>query len=254
MLDAVTGPDWTVQLHPMAESTNELAAADPVAGTVVVADHQTAGHGRMGRTWQSPPGSALTFSAVIDPGLPDADWPLLPLATAVAVAEGLRRCTGLEPVLKWPNDVLLGDPVGEGLRDGKVAGILLERVTAADGTPVAVVGVGVNVAMTPDQLPVPTATSLLLAGANVDRSAVLGAILHALTVEVTALASEPDRLLARYSAACTTLGHEVRVDLPNGNVITGLAESIDEHGRLVVAGRAIAAGDVVHVRAHPASP
>jgi BirA family biotin operon repressor/biotin-[acetyl-CoA-carboxylase] ligase len=121
-------------------------------------------------------------------------------------------------------------------------------VATADGRPLAVVGVGVNVAMTPDQLPVPTATSLLLAGANVDRTAVLGAILHALRVEVTGLVTERDRLLHRYRTACTTLGHEVRVDLPNGNAVTGLAEAIDEHGRLVVAGRAVGAGDVVHVR------
>lgn len=248
MLAAVAGPDWTVRLHPVAESTNALAAADPVAGTVVVADHQTAGRGRLDRMWETPPGTALTFSAVLDPGLPDADWPLLPLAAAVAVADGLRRCTGVDTGLKWPNDVLVGDPAGEGLRDGKVAGILLERVATADGKPVAVVGIGVNVAMTPAQLPVPTATSLLLAGANVDRSAVLGAILHALSVEVAGLATERDWLLQRYRDACTTLGHEVRVDLPNGNAVTGVAEAIDEHGRLVVAGRAIGAGDVVHVR------
>lgn len=248
MLAVIAGPVWTVQLHPVAESTNALAAADPVAGTVVVADHQTAGRGRLDRTWETPPGTALTFSAVIDPGIPDSDWPLLPLAAAVAVAHGLRRCTGLDARLKWPNDVLIGDPGGESLRDGKVAGILLERVTNADGRPLAVVGVGVNVAMTPDQLPVPTATSLLLHGANVDRSAVLGALLHALTVEIEGLATEREWLLERYRTACTTLGQEVRVDLPNGNTITGVAESIDEHGRLVVDGRAVGAGDVVHVR------
>jgi BirA family biotin operon repressor/biotin-[acetyl-CoA-carboxylase] ligase len=237
-----------VQLHPVAESTNALAVADPVPGTVIVADHQTAGRGRLDRTWETPPGSALTFSAVLDPGLPDADWPLLPLAAAVAVADGLRHACGVDALLKWPNDVLVGDPAGSGLRDGKVAGILLERVATPDGRPVAVIGVGVNVGMTPDQLPVPTATSLLLAGANVDRTAVLGAILHALRVEVTGLVTERDRLLHRYRIACTTLGREVRVDLPNGNAVTGLAEAIDEHGRLVVAGRAVGAGDVVHVR------
>jgi BirA family biotin operon repressor/biotin-[acetyl-CoA-carboxylase] ligase len=248
VLAAVAGPDWTVQLHPVAESTNALAAADPVAGTVVVADHQTAGRGRLDRTWETPPGSALTFSAVVDPGLPDAEWPLLPLAAAVAVADALRRCTGVDARLKWPNDVLVGDPAGEGLRDGKVAGILLERVTTADGRPLAVIGIGINVAMRPDQLPVPTATSLHLSGANVDRSAILGAVLHALSVEVAGLASERAWLLERYRTACTTLGQEVRVDLPNGEAVTGVADAIDEHGRLVVAGRAIGAGDVVHVR------
>lgn len=244
----MAGPAWQVRLLPTAESTNVVAAADPVAGTVVVADHQTAGRGRLDRTWETPPGSALTFSAVVDPGLPDPDWPLLPLAVAIAVSDGVRRATGLEAKLKWPNDVLLGDPVGEGPADGKVAGILLERVQGADGTPLAVVGIGVNVGMTEAQLPVPTATSLALAGARVDRTAVFGEIVHALAMEVAALAEGREWLLDRYRTACTTIGHEVRVDLPNGNAITGVAEEIDDHGRLVVAGRAIGAGDVVHVR------
>lgn len=254
LLAAVVGPTWTVRLHPVAESTNALAVADPVAGTVVVADHQTAGRGRLDRTWETPPGSALTFSAVLDPGLPDADWPLLPLAAAVAVADGLRRSTGVAPRLKWPNDVLIGDPLGESPRDGKVAGILLERVAGADGRPLAVVGIGVNVGMRIDQLPVPTATSLALTGAKVDRSAILGAILHALTVEVRGLAEEREWLLERYRGACTTLGAEVRVDLPDGKAVTGLAEAVDEHGRLVVAGRAVGAGDVVHVRPSESRP
>jgi BirA family biotin operon repressor/biotin-[acetyl-CoA-carboxylase] ligase len=252
VLSAVAGPAWEVRLLPTAASTNAVAAADPVPGTVVVADHQTAGRGRLDRTWETPPGSALTFSAVVDPELPDADWPLLPLAAALAVADGIRRATGLEAGLKWPNDVILGDAGGEAPYEGKVAGILLERVQGA--TPVAVIGVGINVAMSFDQLPVPTATSLALAGARVDRTAVFGEVVHALAVEVAAAGSDRAWLLERFRGACTTLGHDVRVELPNGNAITGLAEAVDDHGRLVVAGRAIGAGDVVHVRANRTGP
>src|SRR5689334_18871903 len=91
-LDALTtaaGPSWSVQLHPTATSTNALAAADPQPDSIVVADHQTAGRGRLDRTWDTPPGTALTFSAVVDPGLADHDWPLLPLGVALAVADGV---------------------------------------------------------------------------------------------------------------------------------------------------------------------
>lgn len=249
MLAAVAGPTWKVRLLPTAESTNAVAAADPVPGTVVVADHQTSGRGRLDRSWETPPGSALTFSAIVEPDLPDADWPLLPLAVAVAVADGIHRATGLEARLKWPNDVILGDANGEAPYEGKVAGILLERV-AGPNKPVAVIGVGINVGMSFDQLPVPSATSLALAGAKVDRTAVFGEVVHAIAVETAAAGAERAWLLERYRNACTTLGNDVRVDLPNGNAVTGLAEAVDEHGRLVVAGRAIGAGDVVHVRAH----
>lgn len=237
---ATAGGGWQVRFHAEAPSTNALAAAEPVAPAVVVADHQTAGRGRLDRTWQSPPGTSLTFSAVVDPGLPDAEWPLLPLASAVAVAEGIAAVTGLDPVLKWPNDVLLGP------RGGKVAGILLERVAAA--RPLAIIGIGINVAMAAEELPVPTATSLAIEGAAVDRAAVLGAVLAALRAQLALLRSDRRALLAAYRGACGTVGREVRVELPDGAVLEGLAESVDDHGRLVVGGAAVGAGDVVHAR------
>jgi BirA family biotin operon repressor/biotin-[acetyl-CoA-carboxylase] ligase len=241
-VSAAAGPAWTVTLLPSAGSTNAVAAEHPVAGTIVLADHQTAGRGRLDREWETPPGSALTFSAVVDPRLPDERWPLLPLATALAVAEGVRRSTGLEPALKWPNDLLLSD--------GKVAGILLERVPNPEDVdrPLAVIGVGINVGMTREQLPVPTATSLLIAGADADRTDVFGAVAGALATTLAELADDPDDLLARYRAACSTLGRDVEVHLPDGEVLTGPAEDVDEHGRLVVGGHAVGAGDVVHVR------
>lgn len=238
-LAAAAGPVWTVRLLPTATSTNAVAAQDPVAGTLVVADHQTAGRGRLDRTWETPPGTALTFSAVVDPRLDDGAWPLLPLATALAVADGVRRATGLELGLKWPNDLLVGEE--------KVAGILLERVTAA-GRPLAVIGIGVNVGMDADQLPVPTATSLALAGADADRTAVLGGIAQALAAGMAALRADPAGMLASYRAACRTLGREVTVHLPDGSEHRGTATDVDDHGRLVVGDRVVGAGDVVHVR------
>ncbi|MGO4255807.1 biotin--[acetyl-CoA-carboxylase] ligase [Marmoricola sp. RAF53] len=245
-LSTVAGPAWSVTLLENATSTNAVAAENPVAGTIVVADHQTAGRGRLDRSWETPPGTALTFSAVVDPRLDDADWPLLPLAVALAVAEGVRRATGVDVALKWPNDLLLDDL--------KVAGILLERVQPAGGRPLAVVGIGINVGMAAHELPVPTATSLALAGADVDRTAVFGAVAQALGAELAELSAGPAAVLDRYRAACSTVGRTVRVDLPDGTSFTGAAEAVDDRGRLVVDGRVVGAGDVVHVRVTDGAP
>lgn len=238
-------------LLPAAGSTNAVAAEDPEPGTIVVADHQTAGRGRLDRQWETPPGTALTFSAVVDPDLADQDWPLLPLATALAVADGVRRAADVDPRLKWPNDLLLDDdaaPDGPGER--KFAGILLERVpNPVDASrPLAIIGVGINVGMTREQLPVPTATSLAVVGAAVDRTELFGAVVHALSTVLAELARDPASVLDRYRGACTTVGRHVEVHLPDGEVFRGRAENIDERGRLVVDGHAVGAGDVVHVR------
>lgn len=238
-LAEAAGPRWTVRLLPAAPSTNAVAAARPEAGLVVVADHQTAGRGRLDRTWDTPPGVALTFSVVVDPRLPDERWPLLPLAVAVAVAEGVRRTTGVDVQLKWPNDVLVAGR--------KLAGILLERVSSTSG-PLAVIGIGINVDQAADELPVATATSLRLAGAPTGRTPLLGAVLASLADVLDALRDDADAVLASYREQCATLGAEVEVHLPDGGLLAGNAEAIDRHGRVVVAGRAVGAGDVVHLR------
>jgi BirA family biotin operon repressor/biotin-[acetyl-CoA-carboxylase] ligase len=236
-----------VTLLPTAGSTNVVAAQSPVAGSIVVADHQTAGRGRLDRQWETRPGTALTFSAVVEPGLADQDWPLLPLAVALAVADGVRRATGLHPVVKWPNDLLLRTPEGD---EGKFAGILLERVPnpVEVATSLAVIGIGINVGLAADELPVATATSLAIVGSATDRTAVFGAVAQELSATLAALAANPRAVLARYRAECATVGRVVEVQLPDGEVFTGQAEAIDDRGRLVVAGRAVGAGDVVHVR------
>jgi BirA family biotin operon repressor/biotin-[acetyl-CoA-carboxylase] ligase len=245
-LQTAAGPSWSVKLLAEAESTNAVAAQAPVERTMVVADHQTAGRGRLDRSWQTPAGTALTFSAVVDPDLDDEDWPLLPLATALAVAEGVRRAADVDPRLKWPNDLLLGEDHDE----RKFAGILLERVpNPADADrPLAVIGIGINVGMTADELPVPSATSLLIAGARVDRTRVFGEVARALTEVLHLLSDDPRAVLERYRGACTTVGRDVEVHLPGGEVFTGRADEIDARGRLVVDGRPVGAGDVVHVR------
>jgi len=238
-----------VTLLPTASSTNAVAAQDPRPDTLVVADHQTAGRGRLDRSWETPAGSALTFTAVVDPELADHDWPLLPLAVALAVADGIRSASGLDVTVKWPNDLLLGTTDGQG---GKIAGILLERVSGPGEVPLALIGIGINVALGEDELPVPTASSLAIGGSSADRTEVFAEVVPALATILDALRADPAAVLERYRSECDTVGREVRVHLPDGESFTGTATSLDRSGRLVVdaggAERTVAAGDVVHVR------
>jgi BirA family biotin operon repressor/biotin-[acetyl-CoA-carboxylase] ligase len=240
-------PALAVEVVDEAPSTNALVAgrarAGAAEGLVVVAEHQTAGRGRLDRTWETPARAALTFSVLLRPQVTPERWPWLPLLTGYAVARALREA-GFEPALKWPNDVLL--------EDGKVAGILVERVDTPDG-PAAVVGVGLNVSTTPEELPVETATSLAIAaGTAPDRTDTLLAMLAALQEEYDAWqGGGAEALRSAYLSACTTLGREVRVDLPGGGVLTGRATGVDAGGRLTLVTadgeKAVGAGDVVHV-------
>lgn len=248
-------PDVSVEVVPEAPSTNlvvvERARAGAGAGLVVVAEHQTAGRGRLDRTWETPARSGLTFSLLLRPHAPARSWPWLPLLVGHAVGKALKA-DGYDAGVKWPNDVLIGDR--------KVAGVLVERVETDLG-PAAVVGVGLNVGMTEDELPVPEATSLAVeaveAASAPDRTDLLLALLQAIWEAYATWETGGDlaekRLAESYAAACVSIARDVRVDLPSGEVLEGRAVGIDPDGRLLVqtsAGpRAVGAGDVVHVRA-----
>jgi BirA family transcriptional regulator, biotin operon repressor / biotin---[acetyl-CoA-carboxylase] ligase len=248
-------PELVVEVLDTATSTNavvaERARAGAAEGVVIVAEHQTAGRGRLDRTWETPPRSALTFSLLLRPSVPPAEWPWLPLLTGYTVTKVLRA-EGYDAGVKWPNDVLIGDR--------KVAGILVERVETPWG-PAAVVGLGLNVDLTPEELPVPTATSLALqpggSGTSPDRTALLVTLLLSLLESYDTWQAGGEaataRLRSSYATACVTLGRDVRVDLPSGDVITGRATGVDPGGRLIVIGpdgeEVVGAGDVVHVRA-----
>jgi BirA family biotin operon repressor/biotin-[acetyl-CoA-carboxylase] ligase len=251
-------PGLTVEVVDEAGSTNVLVAdrgrAGGGQGLVVVAEHQTAGRGRLDRSWEAPARSALTFSVLLRPTAPARSWPWLPLLAGYAVAKALRGA-GFDASVKWPNDVLLGQGDGQ---SRKVAGILVERIDTPGG-PAAVVGIGLNVGMTAEELPVPEATSLAVAatdGAAPDRTDLLVAVLRTIWEAYTAWDEGGDlagmRLADSYVAACATVGREVRVDLPSGEVLTGRATGIDPSGRLMVehdgVRTAVNAGDVVHVR------
>lgn len=238
---------WRIEVVEESGSTNADVAARFLAGEeeglVVVAEHQSAGRGRLGREWVSTPRSSLIVSFLLVPAeVPAQRWPWLPLLTGVAAAEAVRRVTGAEVDLKWPNDVLAGGR--------KLGGILLERVERG-GVPAAVVGIGVNCAQSAEELPVPEATSLsMVTGGPVDRSALLDALVEELARHYDAWRAGQD-LRPRYLELCSTPGREVRVTVPDGEVV-GRAVDVDLTGRLVVGTKTgevhLGAGDVVHVR------
>ncbi|MDT0166739.1 biotin--[acetyl-CoA-carboxylase] ligase [Actinotalea sp. AC32] len=255
-----------------ASTSADLVAAlgsEPAAWpdrSVLVADHQAAGRGRRGRTWTTPAHTAVTVSVVLRPGpdVPVDRWGWLPLVAGLAVVGALDEAAGVRAVLKWPNDVLVDAAPGDEVLPGwgrrrKVAGLLGDVVPLPDG-PAVVVGIGVNVDQVRDELPVPSASSLRLAGARagVDRESVLTAVLdHLWRLEARWRAAHGDAraagLDAECAAACSTLGGRVRVDLPAGREVVGVARSLGPDGSLEVVDGAgalhrVLAGDVHHMR------
>ncbi|MFD4944340.1 biotin--[acetyl-CoA-carboxylase] ligase [Streptomyces sp. NPDC058409] len=240
------------------------AAAGLAGGAVLVAEEQTAGRGRLDRTWTAPARSGLFFSVFLTPGdVPVHRWGWLPLLTGVAAATGLARAAGVDMSLKWPNDLLVKIPKdSDRLRPGetpldeerKTGGILAER--AGDGV---VVGIGLNVSLRADELPTPTAGSLALAGAvSTDRETLLRGVLRSLehwygqwrAADGDAAASG---LQEAYAAGCATLGRTVRAQLPGDRTLTGEAVAIDGDGRLILSTgdglqEPVSAGDIVHLR------
>jgi BirA family biotin operon repressor/biotin-[acetyl-CoA-carboxylase] ligase len=223
---------WLDEVVSTNDEVAALARAGAPEGVVVVADRQTRGRGRRGRTWEAPAGSSLLVSVLLRPATPH----LAVVAAGLAAADACRSSsTGLQPTLKWPNDLVVDGR-------GKLAGILAEA--AGPGGRV-VVGLGLNVDWGDTPLPAGATSFAASAGGGADRSALLVAYLVALE---SACRQSPDALMTAYRAACSTIGQPVMVQLPGGCELAGVAEGIDDHGRLIVAGHAIAAGDVIHLR------
>jgi len=250
------GGQWQqIDLVSETGSTNaDLAArvrAGEPAGSVLITDYQSAGRGRQGRRWTAPPGSGIAMSVSIAPEMDPDRWTWLPLLAGLAVAEGLERATQqcgaeLRLDLKWPNDVLV-----DGL---KVCGILAEQIQAPD-RPVCVLGMGINVHLRADELPVPTATSLgLLAGERTpERTEVIVEVLTGLEAVLSAWQGPNGTAVrADYVARCTTIGRDIRVQLAAERSVYGRATGLDDDGCLIVRTASgpviLGAGDVVHVR------
>ncbi len=257
------GPYSVLNVVTVTGSTNTDLVAAATAGepdrTVLLAEEQQAGRGRMQRTWVSPRSYGLHVSILLRPlvvAQSALSW--LPLLAGVALAETVREMTGVEATVKWPNDLLLGP------ERRKSAGILAEGVTTLDGMAI-VLGMGVNVHHAADDLPAGAgglpATSLAAEGATVDRQEFAARLLLAFAeIEEQwrshAGAVAETGVLERYRVLCETLEQEVRVELGGAESLSGVAKDIDVHGRLVVCGidgvrTAISAGDVVHLRPAP---
>lgn len=231
-----------------ADLVRRASAGDDIGGAVLVAEHQTAGRGRNGRSWSAVPHAQIAMSVgVRTGGLPPSAWGWVPLATGLAVVDGIAEVTGIVPGLKWPNDVLA---IGDGR---KLAGILAEVAAPASAI---VVGIGLNVSLRDDELPDVNATSLAVLGAtNLDRTELVGAVLRQLQrriEDLTAAGSADDALVAEYVAHSLTINSRVRATLPGDREVVGHALSIDDQGRLRIdTGRdvvVVSAGDIVHLR------
>ncbi|MCC9310931.1 biotin--[acetyl-CoA-carboxylase] ligase [Kitasatospora sp. RB6PN24] len=254
----VPGGLWTaLDVVELTGSTNtdltERARAGAADGTVLIAEQQDAARGRLDRRWSAPARSGLFMSLLLRPTAPRERLGWLPILVGVSVASTLSRVAGVQAGLKWPNDLQVEIDGAE----RKLGGILTELTGEA-----VVVGLGLNVSLRADELPVPTAASLALAGAEVtDRAILLRALLREfaeLYGEWQAAHGDPQAsgLLPAYTARCTTLGRQVRVQLPGDRELLGEAVALDGDGRLVVrtadgTRQAVGAGDVVHVRPEP---
>lgn len=243
----------TLKYFEETSSTSQIAwgLGDEGAphGTVVVANHQTKGRGRNGRSWVSPPGLNLYFSILLRPEVPPAHAPELTLVAAVAVCEALRDAGCERARIKWPNDVEIGGR--------KAVGVLTEMSANEEGVDFVVVGIGVDVNMQPEDMPAEIkdiATSVRIAlGKPYSRARLLARVLERFETWLDRFEDEGFAVVrARWTALSSTIGAKVRLQL-GGKRVEGRAESIDEAGHLIVRTEAggvekVVAGDVEHLR------
>ena len=238
---------WRVSLFESIPSTQikmvELLKVEKMpAGTVLIADHQSAGRGRLTRTFETPPQVAVLLSTVLYPIRNAADQGWIPLIVGVAAANAISKYCGLEPLLKWPNDLLIGDL--------KVGGIIAEQFENC-----VVVGIGINVLQEINELPVPTATSLLLESKNNEinaRENLISYLLQEIRSEFDAwnLAEDNIEILNKYSKVSATLGKQIKLDFQNGESKESTAIGFAENGGLLISsGETIVSADLTHLRA-----
>ncbi|WP_447598026.1 biotin--[acetyl-CoA-carboxylase] ligase [Nitrospira sp. Nam80] len=251
----------TIRYHTSVDSTNNVAIALAQSGvchgTVVLADAQSAGRGRRGRHWHSPPGQHL-YCSVILRGFPEqtAYLTLVPLASALAVADAIFDAAAIPCRLKWPNDVLIGE--------NKVAGILCESVSRQPTT-IVVVGIGINVNGRPEDFPEDlrkTATTLSgEQGSPINRTGLVSALMNRLEERISLISPQTvSGLLDTYRTRCSTIGQVVRAMLGQDDEIQGIAEAVGMDGSLHIRrgspaapGRpdeivAVHSADIAHIR------
>ena len=233
--------EWMAQTGSTNADLMARAKAGQPGSIVLVADHQSAGRGRLRREWQSPPGANLLVSILVHPRGPVSAWPRVSSALALAAVDSCRS-VGVEAAIKWPNDLLVGEH--------KVSGMLAEALPAASAL---VLGIGINVAWPTERHDQLRATSLAAESAQtVERVAVLGELLAGFESQLDRLGRDPSAVVDEYEALCSTLGQEVRISLLDGAVLQGVAVGLGGDGSLVVetanGTQTVAVGDVEHLR------
>ncbi len=238
---------YTVEYHDAVDSTNTRGrevASEGRRNVAVVANEQTASRGRLERPWTAPKGG-IWCSIVCQPTVPAAHVPLSALAAGVATVSACRAA-GLEAHLKWPNDVLVGD---SGARGGhKLAGILTEMEGEQDRVSWLIVGIGVNANVDTDELPEDATSLRAELGEDIDRRRFVQRLLESFD----AMLEDPDSVLDRWREYSSTLGQQVRLEMPN-RTIEGRALDVQFPGGLVVETddrqEVVHAGDCEHLRA-----
>lgn len=245
------GPFARVDYSESTGSTNaDLVAAghaNAPAWTAAITEYQSAGRGRHGRVWTAPKGSQVTLSILIRPTAESIErLGTMPLVSGLAIIDAVNTLGTHAPQLKWPNDVLI---------DGrKLCGILAE-VVSLGAEPAVVIGLGLNVSITREELPVAHATSLDLEspGTEIDRTQLAIDVLNALYHRINQWIAADLQLLSDYRAVCSSIGAEVKVLLPGDEELLGTVRDIADDGRLVVVDtqgqeHVLTAGDVTHLR------
>jgi BirA family biotin operon repressor/biotin-[acetyl-CoA-carboxylase] ligase len=223
-----------IRVFQETTSTNDviekLARDGAKEGVVVFAETQTKGRGRLGRTWTSPKGKGLWFSILLRPTLPPLSVTRVTIASATAVARAIRKQTGLRPSIKWPNDILFGEK--------KAVGILTELNAELDKIKYVILGIGVDVNMTADELPAalkPIATSLRIeSGQPHSRADLAAEILRQLDYDYRRIVQDEfDEVSDEWVSQCDTIGRQVSIQM-GGNTMTGRAEALDSDGALLL--------------------
>jgi BirA family biotin operon repressor/biotin-[acetyl-CoA-carboxylase] ligase len=233
---------WRVSVVDITGSTQDdlmqlVSSNQALAKSVIVSEYQSAGRGRLDRTFDAASMSALTFSMYIEPKVDKAEWSFLTILSALSVREALASLDVKTQIdIKWPNDLLIGEK--------KCAGIIAQATDKG-----VIIGIGINVGMNESELPVPTATSLALENFHeLDRNIILGAILNHFEVNLQ-IWELGKSFIAEYKEASSTIGADVEVHLPGRESIKSKAIGVTDAGELLLEnGEVVNAGDVIHLR------
>ena len=233
---------WRVSVVEVTGSTQDdlyqlASTGTAIPKSILASEYQSSGRGRLDRSFIAPASSALTFSIYIEPKVEREEWGFITLLAGLSVHEALHHLDPqIEISIKWPNDLLIGSK--------KFVGMIAQATDKG-----LVLGIGINVGMNPDELPVESATSLSIEEfAILDRNAILAAIINHFEINLEMWENDQS-FLAQYRAASSTIGSDVEVTLPGGEVISAKALNISNTGALLLDnGREITVGDVVHLR------